>query len=756
MEYQIHVRGLVQGVGFRPYVCRLAREMGLAGSVDNDTAGVSIVLQAAPEQESSFMQRLLAELPPVARVDAVEVRVCRETRRLERPFAITPSRDTSEGVTHVSPDIAVCDKCLDDMRTQPHRIDYPFINCTACGPRFSIIRELPYDRSATTMSPFALCPDCSREYRDENDRRFHAEPVACNRCGPSYCMRCPSGLCVDTYAEVRRHLASILLRGGVVALKGVGGYNLIADAFSPAAVARLRALKERPRKPFAVMFRDVVAARRFVALSRQETALLTSWRRPILLARQRGALSPGINEGYCTLGVLLPFQPIHYHIFADTGLEALVFTSGNRKGFPLCADDAEAWRQLGDGVDGFVSYNRAIYNRVDDSVVQYVAGAPRLLRRARGYAPEPLCVGDNVEGVFAAGAERTNHFAIGRGRDVILSPYIGTLRDAAVAALYDDTVGRYTHLFRFEPRVVVCDRHPDYVSTRFAEAYASRRNLPLIRVQHHHAHAAAVMAEYRLFEPVLAVCLDGTGAGDDGCVWGGEFLWTDRAEYRRLSHFPYLPMPGGDAAARQPWRMAVALLHALRKGARFYPPGFCRRVGESKVSGVERMCFSQELSPSTSAAGRLFDAVASLLGICDENSYESEAAVLLEQTACRATNRTLRYPLNRQTPLDLSPLFSALLDDVAGGRPAADVAYAFHATLADVVFAETLRLFDRSLFCGVVLSGGVFQNKILSELLCKRFAVQGIPFFLPEKMPVHDGAIAVGQAVVASACRGVD
>lgn len=741
----------MQGVGFRPYVCRLAREMKLSGSVDNDTSGVSIVLYATLRQKEDFLQRLLAELPLVARVDTVEVQAYEAPPHAAMPFVIAPSRDTDNGITHVSPDIAVCDKCLDDMRTQPHRIDYPFINCTACGPRFSIIEELPYDRAATTMAPFVMCPDCAREYLDEGDRRFHAEPVACNRCGPHYCLHLTGGCRVEVYAEVRCRLASVLRHGGIVALKGVGGYNLIADAFSPAAVARLRALKERPRKPFAVMFRDETAARRYVTLSREEAALLSSWRRPILLARQQQSLSSGLNDGYGTLGVILPFQPIHYHLFADTGLEALVFTSGNRKRHPLCADDTEAWLQLGSEVDAFVSYNRAIHNRVDDSVVQYVAGAPRLLRRARGYVPEPLDVGAEVEGIFAAGAERTNHFAIGRGSEVILSPYIGTLRQSAVADLYADTLSRYSRLFRFTPRRVVCDKHPDYVSTRFAEEYATRYGLPLLRVQHHHAHAAAVMGEYHLFDPVLAVCLDGTGAGDDGCVWGGEFLWAERRGYRRLAHFPYLPMPGGDVAARQPWRMAVALLHLLFEGTQSYPPGFCRRVGEPKVSLVERMCSSPELSPSTSAVGRLFDAVASLLGICDENSYESEAAIRLEQCALNSSRHDLHYPLNPDSPLDLTPLFSALLHEVACGCPVADVAYAFHATMADLIFTEILHLFDASSFCAVVLAGGVFQNKILSELLCKKLAARGIPCCLPQKMPVHDGAIALGQAVVASA-----
>lgn len=355
----------------------------------------------------------------------------------------------------------------------------------------------------------------------------------------------------------------------------------------------------------------------------------------------------------------------------------------------------------------------------------------------------------SVEGVFAAGAERTNHFAIGKGLEIILSPYIGTLRDCAVADLYGDTLTRYTRLFRFEPRLVACDKHPDYFSTRFAESYADEHGLPLVRVQHHHAHAAAVMAEYHLFHPVLAICLDGTGAGDDGRVWGGEFLWADRCRYRRLSHFPYLPMPGGDAAAREPWRMAVAVVNAFSDGR--YPSSFCERVGDERVRLVERMILSPELSPQTSSVGRLFDAVSSLLGICDENSYESEAAVLFEQVALGAETKSKCYPVDENDPLNLSPLFISLLRDLQAGCKVADIAYAFHATLAEIVFMAAVCLLSKENLLAVVLSGGVFQNKILSELLLKRFSMRGITAYLPERMPVHDGAIAVGQAVIASA-----
>ena len=749
MEYLIHVCGLVQGVGFRPYVCRLAGEMGLAGSVDNDTGGVSIRLMANPEQKNRFLQRLVSEQPRVARIDSVDVWEQEESGSFAGTFFIAPSHDTGEGVTRVSPDIAVCDACLDDMIRQPRRSDYPFVNCTSCGPRFSIIKDLPYDRPATTMVSFAMCPECAREYNDETDRRFHAQPIACNHCGPHYTLREKSGVVIDDYPTIRRRLSAVLSGGGVVALKGIGGYNLICNPFSPMAVKRLRVLKERPHKPFAVMVPDMETARRFAFLSRREEAVLLSWRRPILLARQRRVLASAINEGYCTLGLMLPFQPVHYHIFSDTGLKALVFTSGNKKGYPLCADDDEAVVQLLEGTDIFVTYNRSIYNRVDDSVVRVIADAPRLLRRARGYVPDPLPADMSVEGVFAAGAERTNHFAIGKGSEIILSPYIGTLRDCAVADLYGDTLTRYTRLFRFEPRLVACDKHPDYFSTRFAESYADEHGLPLVRVQHHHAHAAAVMAEYHLFHPVLAICLDGTGAGDDGRVWGGEFLWADRCRYRRLSHFPYLPMPGGDAAAREPWRMAVAVVHAFSGGR--YPSGFCERVGGERVRLVGRMILSPELSPQTSAVGRLFDAVSSLLGICDENSYESEAAVLLEQVALGAETKNKCYPVDENDPLNLSPLFISLLRDLQAGCKVADIAYAFHATLAEIVFMAAVCLLSKENLSDVVLSGGVFQNKILSELLLKRFSMQGITAYLPERMPVHDGAIAVGQAVIASA-----
>ncbi len=748
-QYHIHVRGLVQGVGFRPCVYRLATGMGLHGYVDNSNDGVLVVLQATGAQKDRFVKALGEVAPEVASIERIDVERYRSAVVYDR-FEIAPSRSDGDDVTRISPDIAICPDCLKDRHRQPHRIDYPFINCTHCGPRFTIIKELPYDRGVTTMSDFAMCDTCRHEYTDVNDRRFHAQPIACNRCGPVYTLRDRSGVEEHDYRRIVARLASVLSGGGVVALKSLGGYNLLCDADNEASVVRLRQLKGRYAKPLAVMYRDEATAADDLSLTDEEHRALISWRRPIVVSRERAHHALWLNDGYRSLGILLPYMAIHYDLFEMApSLRRVVVTSGNPSGSPIVIADGEAHDLFDSQVELVISYNREIYNRVDDSVVCEYDGLCRPVRRARGYTPEPLHNLQPTEGILAVGAEQVSSFALGKRNDILLGQYIGELSHRANLDFFEESVAHFTRLFRFTPRCVVCDLHPDYAATVWGEHYAAEHHVPLYRVQHHHAHAVAVMAEYDLEDDVLALCLDGTGYGDDCTIWGGELLRCSRTRYRRLSHQPYLPMPGGDAAAREPWRMAISLLYSLYGEAMPLPPDFVERIGSDRIKLVSRMIARRINTPLSSGAGRLFDAVASLLGVADFNRYQAEAPQKLEQLAEGAATKV--YPFDHDNPLDISWLVVALVNDLRNGVPRSEIASAFHATYAAMWCAEVARQAVRQKLSRVVLSGGVLQNRLLTDRLMSLLRQAGLQPYLPALVPCNDAGIAVGQMAVASA-----
>ena len=748
-QYHIHIGGLVQGVGFRPYVYRLATGMGLCGYVDNSNEGVLVVLQATGRQKERFLKALSESAPAVASVDRIEV--CRsEIRHRYDRFEIAPSRSTGGDITRISPDIAICPECLQDRERQPHRKNYPFINCTHCGPRFSIIKELPYDRAVTTMGSFEMCDKFREEYTDVQDRRFHAQPIACNDCGPCYTMRDAEGVEERSYERIVARVAEVLSQGGIVALKSLGGYNLLCDADCEAAVGKVRRLKERDAKPLAVMYRDEQAVGDDLMLSDEERAALTSWRRPIVLLREKRGRTPWLNDGYKSLGVLLPYMAIHYDLFAAApGLRRIVATSGNRGGRPIVIADGEAHELFDAQVDLVVSYNREIYNRVDDSVVCEYDGLCRPVRRARGYTPEPLHNLQPTEGILAVGAEQVSSFAIGKRKDILLGQYIGELSHRENLKFFEESVSHFSRMFRFDAGCVVCDLHPDYSATVWGERYAAERHIPVYRVQHHHAHAVAVMAEYGLTGEVLALCLDGTGYGDDCTVWGGELLRCSRSEYRRLSHHPYLPMPGGDIAAREPWRMAISLLYSLYGEQMPLPPDFVERVGIDRIRLICRMIARRINTPLSSGAGRLFDAVASLLGVADFNRYQAEAPQKLEQIADRTTSTI--YPFDTDNPLDYSWLVIAVLNDLRDGVSRGEIAAAFHRTYAAMWSAELVKQAAEQKLSRVVLCGGVLQNKLLVDILMPMLRQRGLQPYLPALVPCNDAAIAVGQMAVASA-----
>lgn len=745
IHYQILVKGLVQGVGFRPYVYRLATQMGLNGYVDNRNEGVSIVLQGSARQKDDFLSVLIAEQPDVADIQEISVSES-AIETVMTGFGISPSVSGSMAITRVSPDIAVCEDCLADLRHQPHRIRYPFINCTHCGPRFSIIRDLPYDRPSTTMSEFIMCNTCRREYEDVNDRRFHAQPVACNHCGPHYTLT-GAGVESDDYDTIVRLMDKCLSDGGIIALKGTGGYNLLCCARSRKAVARLRELKQRDAKPFAVMFPNREAIEKYLKVDESEWAMLNSWRRPIVLLHEVTRLNKLVNGPLNTIGALLPYLPVHYDLLSNHP-DGLVFTSGNLGDEPIITDDRTARNILLPMVDLLVCYNREIYNRVDDSVVQVAGGQPLLMRRSRGYAPEPLRVRFGAEGILAFGAEKVNSFALGKGEQLILSQYIGDLKNKETHDFYTETLERFGRLFRFDPAVLVCDTHPLYFSTRQAIVHAERLGLPLLQVQHHHAHAAAVMAEYGLEGEVLAVCYDGTGLGDDGTSWGGEILQCGYSGFVRLDHLRCTPLPGGDRAAKEPWRMAVSYLYTLSDGHPAYPTAFLSHTDPEKLNMMEQMMRKNINSPLTSSVGRLFDAVSSLLGICDVNRYQAEASIRLEQRASDAVR--LAYDTDASCPLDPADLFRCMMADLEQGVRVSTIAARFHHTLAQMTLLSLSAQRDKTRLNRVVLCGGVFQNRRLLNSLSDRLRKAGFDVFIPSAIPCNDSGIAIGQAAIAA------
>lgn len=742
------IRGLVQGVGFRPFIYRIANEMGIKGEVDNRCNGVCIHAILSSEQRKLFISRIRKEHPVVATIHTIQVMETEDVAVSYTDFSITPSRSNSSEVTQVAPDIAVCLECLHDRESQPHRLQYPFINCTHCGPRFSIVRDLPYDRKQTTMSAFAICPACEKEYTTVDDRRFHAQPVACNHCGPFY-YATYNNVTITDYRTLLDLSCRLLREGEVIAVKGIGGYHLICDAANEQAVARLRKIKQRDSKPFAVMFRSVGQLKEYTEVGPVEEACLTSWRRPIVLLKQKKALAVEINRDMQTLGCMLPYMPVQYDWFTVLDTPALVMTSGNLSDYPIAVTPAEAEDQLSGKVSLLLHHNRDIHNRVDDSVLQVCGAQPCLIRRSRGYVPEPFFADVEVEGILAFGAEKVNTFGLGKGKTILQSQYIGDLKNWETFSFYTESLERFEHLFRFTPTSLVCDLHPDYLSSQEAERMAARSGLPLLKVQHHHAHAAACMLEYGLHEQVIAIVLDGTGLGDDGKVWGGEFFLCDRKTYRRLSHFDSVPLPGGDKATVEPWRMAVAFLwYYLGESVRF-PPGFVERVGEQKIRMLLTMMEKGVNTPYTSSAGRLFDAVASLLGLCDVSTHQAEAPVRLEQVA--TVEPYARYPvIIKEGVVSFLPLFEELLNELASGIPVCDISARFHNTIAYLLLDEAKRLLQQTGVTRVVISGGCFQNKRLTEQLQRLFAEAGIPLYVPGRIPCNDGGVSVGQLTIAA------
>lgn len=762
----IRVRGLVQGVGFRPTVWRLARECGLTGEVLNDGEGVLIRAWGPEVARAAFVARLRGEAPPLARIDAIEFAVLDGAAPGEG-FHIVHS-EASAVATGIVPDAATCPACLRDVfNSADRRHRYAFTNCTHCGPRLSIIRAIPYDRANTSMVAFPMCPACAGEYADPADRRFHAQPNACPVCGPKVWLEDWRGAGVAD-ADPIAQAARLIEAGAIVAIKGIGGFHLACDATNAAAVETLRARKRRYGKPLALMARDATMIRRYACLSPAEEALLAASPAPIvLLACAEGAepLAPALAPGQITLGFMLPYTPLHHLLMAELK-RPIVLTSGNLSDEPQCIDNDDARARLAAIADHALMHDRDIVNRLDDLVVRVAAGASRVIRRARGYAPAPLRLPPGFEDaapVLAMGAALKSTFCMLRGGEAVVSQHIGDLDDAATHADYRKALALYRDLYQFSPARVAVDLHPDYPSTRWGEALAEGEGGALSRVQHHHAHVAACLAEHGHAlgtGPVLGVVLDGLGFGDDGTIWGGEFLLADYRGYRRLGHFAPVPMLGGDMATREPWRNAYAhIVRALgwAEAEAAWPNLPLMAFLRGKSLGVLDQMMARGLNaPEASSAGRLFDAVAAAAGVCRERaSYEGQAAIELEALAAGAmdASEAVPYPFDivegAVLRLGFTSLWRALLTDIAAGVAVSVIAARFHKGLAAAVADMALRLAQSG--TAIVLTGGVFQNRLLLEGVSAALERAGLHVLAPAQLPANDGGIALGQAVIAAA-----
>ena len=760
---RIRVTGNVQGVGFRPYAFRLAGSLGLGGYVRNDALGVLLEVEGSPGRVEEFIHRLPREAPPLSRVEDVTAHA--RSPSGEREFRILESEHRGEPHALVSADTATCPECLAELFDPgDRRFRYPYINCTNCGPRFTIIRGIPYDRPLTTMSSFAMCPRCRAEYEDPGNRRFHAQPNACPDCGPG--VRLLDGDGRELSCAPRRDpietAASVLRSGRIVAVKGVGGYHLACRADDQAAVTALRSRKRREDKPFALMAPDLDAARALVELTPHEAALLSSPERPILIARRRGdaVVADAVGPRSRELGVMLPYSPVHHLLLADAGV-TLVMTSGNVSDEPIAHLDEEALRRLHGIADAFLVGARAIHVRTDDSVLRSldpaVRHSPLLMRRSRGFVPGSIELPlEASPAVLGCGAELKSTFCVAKGRRAWVGHHIGDLRSYETLMAFRAGIEHFERIFSVVPEVIAHDLHPDYLSTAYA---LDRGGAELVGIQHHHAHFAACLGEARERGPAVGAIYDGSGWGEDGTVWGGEILAGDVAGSQRAGHLVPVRMPGGDAAVREPWRMACAWLAAAFESDSPRPPRALKdKIEPTRWDRVCRLVSTGTSSPRTTSVGRLFDAVAALCGICARVSYEGQAAAELEGAA--AAEDTGAYPLPimaasgsaaERTVLDARETIQAVVEDLERGAPVPQVAARFHAALAAATAEACEREAERLGVDLAVLSGGVFQNRLLLERTATLLAGRGMRVSFPRRLPPNDGGLSYGQVVAAAA-----
>ncbi len=757
---QILVRGIVQGVGFRPFVYSLAVEASLKGVVFNTAGGVLIDVEGDGRAIERLLRAVEARPPALSRIDSISRTDIPERAHYTDFLIIESSGDVGGRFVPVSPDIATCADCLAEMFDPANRrFRYPFINCTACGPRFTIIEDVPYDRDRTTMRDFAMCAECRAEYENPLDRRFHAEPTACAACGPRLTLTDAGGqeLSHDDDAEgmdVVSHTRRLLSDGHIVAVKGIGGYHLACDALNAGAVGRLRSKKFREDKPFALMAHSVEAVREYCAVSDAEKRLLESGARPVVLLERRRdcALPAEVAPRVNTLGFMLPYAPVH-HLLIEKPDGPLVFTSGNVADEPICYEDGDATGRLRGIADYFLLHDRRIHVRADDSVARVAEGREvAVLRRSRGYAPAPLRVSPAFgRQILACGAELKNTFCLARDDYAFVSHHIGDLENLETLRAYEQGIEHFKRLFRLRPEAVAYDLHPEYLSTKYA--LALDEDLIRVGVQHHHAHVASCMADNRIEGEVIGVAMDGLGFGTDGRMWGGEFFVADLAEAERVAHLDYVPMPGGARAVREPWRMAAVYLHrALGENFTESAFAFVQNMDARRWAALRGMILTGTNSPETSSMGRLFDAVSSLLSLRAVVSYEGQAAIELEMVADPGCQDGYEFEVaGNGRIIQAEPVIRQAVEDILGGVPAPIVSAKFHLGVSRLIVSTAGRIRDERRLNRVVLSGGVFQNSFLLARARRLLQAEGFEVFTHGRVPTNDGGISLGQAVVANA-----
>ena len=758
---RLRVRGIVQGIGFRPSVYRLAKEVSLSGWVANTREGAMIELEGTSVEIKKFQKSFLSSLPTTARIEDIQSTPI--SVKEEQTFSILSSEPSGQSQPVLSPDLSTCDDCLQEIQDPlARRYRYPFTTCAACGPRYSLALALPYDRSSTCMQAFPPCPQCQREYEDINDRRFHAETIACPLCGPQVELWDKTGKILSTKNAAMEGTIDLLQGNCIVAVKGIGGFQLWANALNSSAIADLRRRKQRPSKSFAVLFSSLGQLRQYCDVTPKEERLLRTSAAPIVLVRKKGNffLANNVAPNNPYLGAMLPHSPLHHLLTASLNFP-LVATSGNRKDEPLVYEEKEVLERLGMIADAFLVHDRRIARPVDDSVARIVNDRSLILRRARGYVPTPLprsCQEPSTtpgKAMLAVGGHLKNTVSLATPTHIIPSQHIGDLSSAESYTRFQHIVADLLTLFQHAPEGVVCDSHPDYRSTHFANDFARQRRLPIIPVQHHHAHLATCMAEHNLTEPVLGVIWDGAGYGLDGTTWGGEFLQGTKSGFARVGYLRPFALPGGERCMKDPWRVALSLLHeTCGKQLRDLDFPFLHSLGHESVHILQTMIDRRFQSPLTSSVGRLFEGVSALLNLCQTNSFEGEAAMALEFLAdqCTLTSSLGPYPLPAERPpekegewiADWRPLISHILQDISNRINPAIIAWRFHRTLVQWI----LNMTQASACSNVVLAGGVFQNALLLSLAEQTLTEHHLNVFIPQQYGLNDGGLSVGQSFV--------
>jgi len=751
---KISVRGIVQGVGFRPFVFQLATKHGLKGWVCNTSGDVKIEVEGLSDALQLFLDQLKTEAPPLALIE--------EINHLYLPpdgyelFEIRESKPEKGKYQRISPDIATCSLCLKEILDRSdRRYRYPFTNCTNCGPRFTIIKDIPYDRPETTMRSFTMCPECQKEYDNPVDRRFHAQPNCCPACGPKLEITDQFGKTIASQDPVR-DVCALLKQGKVLALKGLGGFLLACDATDEPAVITLRQRKKRPFKPFAVMMASLEDVKKCCLVSQEEEKLLISTKAPIVLLKlkDKSVIAPSVASNLNYLGVMLPYTPLHHLVMHEVSLP-LVMTSGNLSEEPIAKDNDEALRRLTGIADYFLVHNRGIHVQFDDSVTMVENNKPQVLRRARSYAPDPIRLPFHAQEVLACGAELKNTFCITKDEYAFISQHIGDLDNLETLDHFEKVLDHYKKLFRLNPRIIVCDQHPDYLSSRYAqELKTANDDLKVISVQHHHAHIVSCVTENKVAPPVLGVAFDGTGYGEDGSIWGGEFLVVDYGKFQRLGHLEYIPMPGGENAIKKPFRMTISYLAKLLGEQTFSQRlTFLKTIAESELELIKKQIEKGINAPLTSSCGRLFDGVSALLNIRNEVDYEGQAAIELEMIAGEGKDTGKRYPFeiceeNGIKIVRLQKIFAAILEDVEHGVSKTEISSCFHHSVAQMVARMCQNLARDIGINKVVLSGGVFQNRLLLRLTSFYLERAGLSVITHRELPTNDGGISLGQAII--------